>query len=459
VSKHIIVIGAGVVGLAAAWRLHRRGHRVTIIDPAPASGATHAAAGMLAAVSEYVFEEEHLLALSVPAARRYPDIVAELAEATRAGTGFRDTTTIVATADSADRDHLRALQRRQAELGLDVEDLTPRQARRLEPLLGPGISGAFLARDDHQITPRRLAGAYLSALEVCDDVHIVPERVGSLVWEGDRVVGVTLTTTDGEHRPVTHAFDEQPAWPGTEVVADAPLPAEAADPTGQRILADEVVVANGLDSPELEGLPEGLVWPIRPVYGDVLRLRTPERLRPLVTRTIRGLVHGRSVYIVPREDGTVVIGATEREDGRPAVLAGGVLQLLRDAHELLPAVDDLELVEATARARPGTPDNAPILGRVAPGLLADTGTHRHGILLSAQTAVVVADLVDGLEPDPAWAAFDPWRFSAGVVSTAAVASGAESSRAGAAHVDTDDVETAGSARDACSAVDAEAQED
>ncbi|CEI22984.1 Putative uncharacterized protein [Propionibacterium freudenreichii] len=81
-AKHVIVIGAGVVGLACAWRLRRRGHRVTLLDPSPASGASHAAAGMLAAVSEYYFEEESLLALSLPASRLYPQIIAELARRT-----------------------------------------------------------------------------------------------------------------------------------------------------------------------------------------------------------------------------------------------------------------------------------------------------------------------------------------------------------------------------------------
>ncbi|KAB1663696.1 FAD-dependent oxidoreductase [Pseudoclavibacter sp. CFCC 13611] len=411
-NKHVIVIGAGVVGLATAWRLHQRGHAVTIVDPAPASGASHAAAGMLAAVSEYAFEEESLLALSVPAARLYPQIVAELDQATVVGTGYRSTPTIVATADAADRELLRSLRAQQLELGLDVQDLTSREARALEPLLGPGISGAFLARDDHQITPRRLAGAYISALEVCDDVHVVPERAVELLWRDERVIGVRLEPSERREGPVTHRFDEQPAWPSSEVVADVPPASPTPSVSAQQVIeADEVVVANGLESPRLGGLPRGLVWPIRPVHGDVLRLRTPEQLRPLTTHTIRGLVHGRSVYIVPREDGTVVIGATEREDARDAVLAGSVLQLLRDAHELLPAVDDLELIEATARARPGTPDNAPLLGRVADGLLANTGTHRHGILLSAQNAVVISDLVDGTAAASDWQAFDPWRFS------------------------------------------------
>jgi glycine oxidase len=155
------------------------------------------------------------------------------------------------------------------------------------------------------------------------------------------------------------------------------------------------------------------------VYGDILRLRVPESLQPLVTSTIRGMVRGVPVYIVPRDDGTVVIGATQREDGLSsgsnAVSAGGVYQLLRDAQVLVPAVAELELLEATARARPGTPDNAPLLGRVAgpegdvEGLVVATGFFRHGVLLTPVAAHIACSLISG-RTDPRWARFRPDRF-------------------------------------------------
>ncbi|MGX9900343.1 FAD-dependent oxidoreductase [Arthrobacter sp. SA17] len=139
---------------------------------------------------------------------------------------------------------------------------------------------------------------------------------------------------------------------------------------GRAIHAVETVLANGLGAGKLDGLPPGLDLPLRPVYGDIIRLRVPAHLQPLLTSTVRGIVHGVPVYIVPRDDGTVVIGATQREAAveagaaEAAVSAGGIYQLLRDAQVLLPAVAELELLECTARARPGTPDNAPLLGRV-----------------------------------------------------------------------------------------------
>jgi glycine oxidase len=132
------------------------------------------------------------------------------------------------------------------------------------------------------------------------------------------------------------------------------------------------------------------------------------------------MVRGVPVYIVPRDDGTVVIGATQREDRLSAtsnaVSAGGVYQLLRDAQTLVPAVAELELLEATARARPGTPDNAPLLGRVSgphgdiDGLVIATGFFRHGVLLTPVAARIVGELINGSK-DPRWAPFLPDRFA------------------------------------------------
>jgi glycine oxidase len=186
---------------------------------------------------------------------------------------------------------------------------------------------------------------------------------------------------------------------------------------GRVVRAREVVIANGMGAAGLGGLPEGLVLPLRPVHGDILRLRVPEHLQPLCTATLRGMVRGLPVYVVPRNDGTVVIGASSREDGSAGVNAGSVHQLLRDAQVLLPAVAELELIETTARARPGTPDNAPLLGRVAasdgtemPGLVIATGFFRHGVLLAPIAARITTQLLAGVR-DPAWDRFRPDRFS------------------------------------------------
>ena len=305
-------------------------------------------------------------------------------------------------ADAADRRALADLRTVQQASGLAVEPLTVREARTREPLLSPGISCAFDIPADHQVDPRRLLARIGELLAADSHCGTIGRRAAGLLWEQGRVAGASLAG-------------------------------------GGSVRARETIVANGLGAAALHGLPAGLRLPLRPVHGDILRLRVPEKLRPLLTSTVRGLVRGVPVYIVPRQDGTVVIGATQREDalgensqaaapnGAPdgaipgsAVSAGGVYQLLRDAQQLVPAVAELELLEATARARPGTPDNAPLLGRVAQqgghgdvaGLIIATGFFRHGILLMPAAAEICRQLLDGAE-DPRWALFRPDRFAAG----------------------------------------------
>lgn len=168
-----------------------------------------------------------------------------------------------------------------------------------------------------------------------------------------------------------------------------------------------------MDTGAITGIPQALTDLLRPVRGEVLRLRVPEALRPLVTRTIRGVVQGNAVYIVPRADGTIVLGATTREDDMVGVRAEGVHQLLRDAHRLVPGILDCEIYEMTAKARPGSPDDVPMIGRVGDGLTVSMGYFRHGILLAAIGSKIGADIVCGTEKDnnPALlAAVNPFRF-------------------------------------------------
>lgn len=186
----------------------------------------------------------------------------------------------------------------------------------------------------------------------------------------------------------------------------------AAQPSGINLM-----VAGDVDDPDASWAQRGFRRPCLghtdSVRGEVLRLRVPEALRPLVTRTIRGVVQGNAVYIVPRADGTIVLGATTREDDMVGVRAEGVHQLLRDAHRLVPGILDCEIYEMTAKARPGSPDDVPMVGRVGDGLTVSMGYFRHGILLAAIGSRIGADIVCGTEKDnnPALlAAVNPFRF-------------------------------------------------
>src|SRR5690606_29372240 len=163
--------------------------------------------------------------------------------------------------------------------------------------------------------------------------------------------------------------------------------------------------------------------PVRPVKGQVLTLRQPAE-DPLLTRTVRGLVRGSGVYLVPRRDGRVVVGATSEERGWDTrATAGGAYELLRDALALVPGLDDAELVGMRAGLRPGSPDDLPFVGHCAvAGLVLATGHHRNGILLTPVTAEAVAALVAGGEVPAEVAACDPARTAGGPVATGTVGS-------------------------------------
>lgn len=372
----VLVIGGGLIGLVTAWRAAQRGLRTAVADPAPGgAGATLVAAGMLAAVTELHYGEQALLALNLASARRYPAFTAELEEASGRDTGYRACGTLAVALDADDRAHLRELHALQQRSGLDSQWLTGRECRRLEPMLAPGVQGGLRVDGDHQTDPRRLAGALLTACERAGVVFHRAEAVRA-VLAGDRAAG-----------------------------------AELAD--GTRISAGQTVLAAGSGSGRLAGLPEEALPPVRPVKGQILRLRVPDACAPFLSRTVRAVVRGGHVYLVPRENGELVLGATSEELGwDTTVTAGGVYELLRDAHELVPGITELPLVETRAGLRPGSPDNAPLLGpTVLPGLLVATGHHRNGVLLTPLTGDVMAEvLTAGRLPDEA-VPFSPRRFA------------------------------------------------
>ncbi|MFD5556282.1 glycine oxidase ThiO [Streptomyces sp. NPDC127068] len=374
-SADVLVVGGGIIGLVTAWRAAGRGLSTALVDPAPGGGAAQVAAGMLAAVTELHPGEEQLLALNTASARAYPAFVAELSEVTGADLGYRRCGTLAVALDADDRSQLRELHAVQTAAGLTPQWLNGRECRRLEPMLAPGVRGGLRVDDDHQIDPRRLAAALVTA---CASAGVVfhRQRAEHLVVRRERAAGALLAD-------------------GTELAAG------------------QVVLAAGSRSGRLAGVPDEVVPPVRPVKGQILRLRVPPGFGPFLSRTVRAVVRGGQVYLVPREDGELVLGATSEELGwDTTVTAGGVYELLRDAHELVPGITELPLVETRAGLRPGSPDNAPLLGPTAlDGLLLATGHHRNGVLLTPVTGDVLAHaLVHGALPDAA-RPFTPLRFA------------------------------------------------
>lgn len=360
------VIGGGVIGLSVAWRAARAGLSVAVIDPEPGSGASHFAAGMIAPVGEAEFGEEAVVALNRDSAARYPTFIAELELDAGRTAGYRQTGTLHVAVDADEQTALERQFRYRQQLGLPVERLTSRQTRELEPGLSPSIRGGMLVDSDHQVDPRAMVPTLLQA---CNRVGVRIHRSrASLLVESGRVAGVAL---EG----------------------------------GERIEARRVVLAAGCWSGAVTGVPDDDVPQVRPVKGQILRLRgAPD----MITRTVRG----DAVYILPRGDGRVVIGGTMEERGfDTAVIAGAVYELLREARALVPDVAELELVEASAGLRPGSPDNMPMVGdSTTPGLIIATGHYRNGYLLAPATADAVAGVLAGSQWPEATRPWSPARF-------------------------------------------------
>jgi glycine oxidase ThiO len=365
----VVIAGGGLIGAGIAWRAIHRGLTVRVVDPDPGSGASYAAGGMLAPVSEASYGEDRLLRLGQESLRRYPEFVAELEKATGHDVGLRTTGTLMVGFDADDMRALDDLHRYHRELGLPAERLTPGEARRLEPGLTPRLRGAVHAASDYSVDGRALHAALLAALPTST---LVRARVTAVAVQNGRAVGVTL--------------------------AD-----------GSTLRGQTVVLALGAASGDLPGAP---ALPVRPVGGQILRAWSLDG-EPLAERTIRALVRGRHVYLVPIGANGMIIGATSEEKGwHSRVTVGGVFELLRDATEVLPALVEAELTETLVRFRPGTPDNAPILGPTPlPGLVAATGHYRNGVLLTPVTADAIAELLVTGELPAVAAEFTVARFA------------------------------------------------
>jgi glycine oxidase len=379
-ASDVIVVGCGVIGAAVAWRLAQRGANVTCLDPAPGGGATHAAAGMLAAVTEADFGEHDRTILGVASAKSWPEFARELEAETGRDVGLRQCGSLTVAYDHGDRAQLDRLAQLQQAWGLAAEQVSVARARELEPLLGPRIAAASWAPDDHEVDPRRVQQALEAAL--------------------DRR-GVPIRARGGAGR-------RTPAPPGAR--ADTGVDHDA----GDKLHADAVVLAAGWESNGLTSDLPGVVVPTRPVKGQVIRLDATNEPAFSLTRVVRGYVQMRPIYIVPRHDGEVVIGSTSEEQPDDRLLtAGGIFSLLRDARAIVPGLDELPISDLTARARPGSPDNVPMIGDTAvPGLLLATGHYRNGILLAPLTAEAIAARLTGGDLPDAVKVADPRRFGA-----------------------------------------------
>jgi glycine oxidase len=350
----VLVVGGGVIGLSCAWRLAQRGARVAVLERGePGGGATRVAAGMLAPVGELTFGEPELLELTLAAAKLYPKFVAELEAATGESTGFEPFGALHVALDRDEAAQLRRVHDLQRSLELEAEWLPPRRCRDLEPGLTPSFHGGVFAAGEAAVDPRALTRVLVAAARAEGVVVRGGTEVAESIFEGERLVGVRTAA-------------------------------------GEELRAEAVVLAGGAWSGNAAWLPAKAHPPVRPVKGQVVELRS-RSTEPVA----RHILASERVYLVPRKDGRLVIGATVEEMGYDtAVTAGGVHELLREAYRLLPDVAEMEWVGATAGLRPGTPNNLPLVGPGAiDGLVLATGHFRNGILLAPLAAQAVADLV------------------------------------------------------------------
>jgi glycine oxidase len=378
-----VFVGGGVIGLASAWRAAQRGARVCVLERAePPAGATNVAAGMLAPVGELTFGERELLELALLSAARWPDFAAEVEAAGGEATGFARCGALHVALDRDEAGNLRRKHDLQRELGLEAKWLTPTACRELEPGLVPNFSGGVLAGSEASVDPRALALALAAALREAGGELRTGTEVVDGIWDRERLVGVR-TAPVAEARP--------------------------SDDLLQTVRADAVVLCNGAWSGQTSWLPDEARPTVRPVKGETVELRPREGDPAPASR----IVASERVYLVPRPDGRLIVGATQEERGFDTVVtAGGVHELLREAYRVLPDIAEMEFFGTVAGLRPGTPDNRPLVGRGAvEGLVLATGHFRNGILLAPLTAdAIAATLVGEALPD-VMAFADPLRSS------------------------------------------------
>jgi glycine oxidase len=363
------MVGAGVIGLAVAYELLRRRRTVVVCErDAPGSGASRVAAGMLAPTSEADLADVALLRLAQESLRRYPGFVADLEALAGVPCQYRaDGTLWVALGrdDDAELAHLEAVQRAK---GLAPRRLSGAEVLAREPRLSSRVVSGLWVPEDHQVDPRSLVRALATAVGALGGTLLSRTRVDRIHAAEGHVRAVSVTGPDGP----------------------------------REIECGAAVLAAGVWTREVAA--PGPSWPVRPVKGQIVRLAGP----PLLDRVIR---HPR-VYLVPRRDGELVVGATMEEQGLdPDPTAGAVMELLRDAWQLLPGIYDLRVVELAVGFRPAVPDHLPLIGAAATGgLFLATGHFRHGILLAPATGHHLAELIGGGAAPPELAPFDPGRL-------------------------------------------------
>ena len=363
-AADLVVVGAGAIGLACAWRAARAGLEVRVIEKgAVGAGASWVAAGMLAPAGEAQWGQGPLAAACAESAGRWPAWTAELEAESSTGIGYQRCGALHV---SLDRDEAVELKRRLPLIrGVDpsAEWCLPSRCREIEPGLAPGAGAGIAIDGEAVVDPRAVLDALREALRARGASVVEDQLPAELLLEGGRCAGICLES-------------------------------------GETIAAGAVLVAAGAWSGALPWLPADATPAVRPLKGEIIRLRARA---PIAQR----IVHTERVYVVPRPGGEIVIGATTEDAGFDvSTSAGGVHELLREAYRVLPDIAECEFVEASAGLRPASTDGAPYLGATPiAGLHLACGHLRNGILLAPLSAEAVLAGLTGAAPPEAAAPF------------------------------------------------------
>jgi len=371
-SSRIIIVGGGVIGLSIAWRLARENTRdeILLLDANRAGeGTSRVSAGMIAPIAEAGFEDPHFIKFARLSRERYRAFVSEVSRDADMPVVLGEEGSIIVAIHRDDVEAMRRVYEHRRHADLPVEWLTGTEAREMEPTLTPRVSAAMWIAYDGQVNPRALLPALVRA---CN-------RRGVEVRESARVQRIVIND---------------------ETVAGVEL-------DGETIPAGTVVLCAGAWSGTIDGMPADVVPQVRPIRGQILRL----------TRTadfaMKHVVRGPRAYLLPKDDGTVVVGATQEEAGFDATpTAGGIKTILENAWEMVPSIYDLPIERVEVGLRPGTRDHLPLVGATRiHGLIMATGHFRHGILFAPTTADAVCRGILTGDFGEDVAAFAPDRFA------------------------------------------------
>jgi glycine oxidase len=352
----VVIIGAGVAGLAIGWRLRQRGAEVTILERGqPAQAATWAAAGMIAVAGEIGASQTPEAEFARYSSSLWPNFAKEIEAASSQTVDFRKNGALIVL--------------RQDELAFHPDALLLDDARNIEPMLSPAIAGALWAPDEMQVDTRALGPALAAAFVRAGGTLSVNEPAVRFTVHEDRIIGI--------HTPFR--FYE----------------------------ADAFILAAGAWTSQLGGLPSEALPPVKPIKGEMIAVAPPSG-----SRIPKHVVWGNEIYLVPR-GGRLLIGATVADVGFDTAVTDAAADWLSSrAIALMPSLAQWQVVERWAGLRPGSPDGAPILGPTAlDRLFVATGQYRNGILFAPAVAENLTRLV--LEHAAAIPAFDPRRFQQG----------------------------------------------